>query len=203
MSADRFKSMIKLQSRALLSLAALGACAFANASAVIGFDNMTGNNGDQFLTYSEDGYDVSRTQGGLEKGFVYGSPVPSIYAGPVGSPYSAEILVKRSDSGLFKFDSVDISTNNGDTFAQAIGKKNGSFVYYQGWSANNIGFNFQTLSSNSSVEMDELYFMVSPGQGTTSVNIDNIKVCDAVPEPASMAVIGAGVAALARKRRKA
>src|ERR1700730_2217453 len=78
---------------------------------VITFDNLTGNNQDAFTSYSEGGFTVNATEGQWFKGFVYGNPVPDIFAGPLFGTTPDTIEV--TGGGLFTFGGLDLSSNGG------------------------------------------------------------------------------------------
>src|SRR4051794_23624325 len=67
-----------------------------------------------FAGETEQGFTVTPTAGSFFVGNTYGNPVPSIFAGPVGSPSVSTILVTAVAAGTpFDFESIDVSSNNG------------------------------------------------------------------------------------------
>lgn len=176
-------------------------CVVASATAnialatVITFSPLAGPTDDPYLGHSEAGFTVTPTAGSFFQALVYGNPVPSIYDGPVGQPSTAAIQVTQGGAP-FTFNSVDYSSNNGNTRYSIQGFHGASMAFNDtGVLAGVFGpFTFSTLAgAHTAVQIDRLLIQISPGAGVTSVNLDNINVGSGVPEPVTFAMLGAGL----------
>ncbi len=182
---------------------------------VITFSGLSGGNNTPFTTYTEGSFTVTPTFGSwFQDDTLYGNPAPSIYAGPIGSPVSAEILV--TGTGDFTWSSVDYSSNNGIALIQVIGELGGVVQFSEAdFVAASLppGFGFSTLNAtgtDSSAVIDSLYIAVAPAipnggpltPTTTSINLDNINLSP-IPEPGSLLLLGSGLAGVIIARRKA
>ncbi|HYN04127.1 MAG TPA: PEP-CTERM sorting domain-containing protein, partial [Vicinamibacteria bacterium] len=107
----------------------------------------------------------------------------------------------------FNFSSIDLSSNTavGSTFL-IQGFFSNVLVLSQGGAIGNFN-TFNTIASlNALVVLDRLTIFMTPGQGTTSMNLDNIVLDNApaaVPEPSVLTLMGLGLAALTRFARRA
>jgi hypothetical protein len=187
----------------IVSAFGAGLTPFSAMADVITFSGLPGPTDSPFTSYTEGKFTVTSASGSWFQGLVYGNPAPSIYDGPVFSPGVAAINV--TDTGDFTFNSVDYSSNNGASRYLIEGFLGVSMVFSQGGSlvpSLPPSFGFTTLNSGSSVLIDRLFIQVTPGGGVTSLNLDNVNVTSAVPEPFSIALLGTAVACLALGMRR-
>ena len=182
---------------------ALMAFAFAapSSAAIITFDSLVGSNGDNFTSTVELGFTVSDTSGGWVEGHAFGNPVPSIFN---ATDAVGVVDVIENTVGLFTFASVDLGNANsgaGTSISYLIeGLFMGGTVFSTSATIGSQGAFTTIASPNASAVLDTLQISIN-GTNTTSYNIDNINV-EAVPEPASLFLLGAGLLALAYSRRR-
>jgi hypothetical protein len=188
-----------------IAVMALGAAVGSVTAAVIEFDGLTGANGDPFTSYTEDGFTVDATAGDWFEAQVFGNPVPSIFAGPIGSPSLSTIDVTENGGGDFTFASVDFSSNNGTSAYSIEGLLNGVPVFLLTGTTGGFPGPWNTVNDGGTTTIDELVITLNPTGGPTSMNLDNINVSPAapVPEPSSLlaAMVGLAALGLARRRR--
>ena len=188
----------------------LGLSGRTAVAAVIDFNTLPGADLAAFTTYTENNFTVSATSGQWFNALSYGNPTPDIFLGPLNVISSGSITVTFG-GGLFSFASVDFSSNFGTSDYSVQGYQGGSLQFTQ---AGTQAINcppciFSTVSSASALAVDTLVLGFTPGNGTTSFNVDNIVVnaaTSSVPEPATFGLVClagllGGVAQLKRARR--
>ena len=192
-----------------LLLAALGTAASADT---ITFGGLGGANGDPFPSpYAENNWIVQSVAGNWFQGQDFGNPVPSVFAGPVGSPGPSNVLlITDVSNSFFNFTSADLACNNGtDCPFVFVGLVGGGTVYTNPGSVTaGPPFQFFTeVNPDSGIAIDALAIGIGPGDGTTSMNVDNIVlslVRSNVPEPSAVALLALallGMGLVARRQR--
>jgi hypothetical protein len=155
---------------------------------VIDFSNLAGPTDNPYTGSSQGGFTVTPTTTDWYQGLVYGNPLPSIYDGPVFSPGAIATISITDGGGLFNFNSVDYSSNNGGSSYDIKGLLGASVVFDQSGllSGTFSPFAFSTLlSSYAAASINDLVITVQPGTGTTSINLDNINVSAVTSVPDS------------------
>jgi len=183
---------------------ALLSASVANA-ATITFGNTVN---DPFLpteTYVEQGFQFTVVSGSQwEISSVVGNPPSALSegAGAAGS-IGNTISVVRVGGGLFTFASVDFSSWAGalSDGVDLIGLVGGNPIQSL-TGLDSSQFAFQTQNSGFTLPIDELRITIS-SIGDFGLSLDNFVLNDAaIPEPASIVLLGAALAGLAAGRRR-
>lgn len=159
----------------------------ANA-AIVTFGGLAGSNGDPFSgPYLESGFSVSTIGGQVFEGHIFGNPQPSLVVGSVfnGGP-NGSIQVVQTGGGAFSLSSFDLSAQNGVANYTVEGFLGAASVFSFGGAA---GRGFSTYAGAAG-SIDRLVFSLNPTG--SSVNIDNINLSGAVPEPLTWALLIVG-----------
>ncbi|TSA01329.1 MAG: PEP-CTERM sorting domain-containing protein [Nitrospiraceae bacterium] len=187
----------------------------------IGFSNLGGSNLSTFTSYTDHGYTVKATGGQWLEAHVFGSSIPAIVAGPIYHPGESQITVTEGGE-RFTFQGLDLTSNvAGGTSYTIAGFLGGVEVLSTSVVISSINtFNtFDMSPADSLVSVDRVTITGTPGRGTTSFNIDNIRAglgdlpptprcddpngsCQSVPEPASIMLLGAGLVGIEIWRRR-
>jgi hypothetical protein len=168
----------------------------------ITFSGLPGTNGAVYTQSTEGTFAVAATSGSWFQSLVYGNPASSIYLGPLNAPGTGTIRI-TDGAGPFKFSGLDFSSNNGPSTYDVQGYLGSSLQYEEtgAFAAAFSPFHFSSLQTGDpNVPVDALLIEVIPG-GATSVNLDNILVTTAVPEPGT-ALLGLACACLAWRHRR-
>lgn len=183
--------------------------AAAASAATVTFETMTGNSLDPFTGITENGVTVTPSDPSWLKSFtVFGNPSPFLTT----TGFEVWLDVTRG-GGLFRFTSVDLQDFTLGAFnvpsRYAIdGLLGGSVVFsLVGSLPISSSSGWATISSGSAMDIlvDSLRITLrrsaeDPATATLR-GLDNIVVAD-VPEPGSLRMLAAGLAAIALRRRR-
>jgi len=160
------------------AVAAIGLASAGNSAlaSVIDFRTLSGPDGSAFNSYNQSNFNVSVASGSWFRGTASGNPAPSIFLGPLDDPAAGSVTVTQVTTGVFTFAGVDLETNNYPASYTIMGYRQGSLVLSQSGDLNTPN-SFTTIASAApSVVLDSLTIAITPGDNTTSVNVDNINV---------------------------
>lgn len=187
---------------ATAALVSFGAQSAQSAPITIGFDALSVD-GSPYAGHSEDGFTVTPTAGDWFVGLQFGNPTPSIFAGPAFSVQGTNTV--EVTGGTFNFLSSDFACNNGSDCSASITGFLGASVLFTQVSSVTAGPPFQFFTTNNGapgVTIDKLVITLTPGNGTSSINLDNIVLDRPVPEPALMSLLALGFGGALRLRRR-
>lgn len=173
------------------------------ATTTITFDSQTGPYGSLYSGHTEGPFTVKTNVGVWYQSMQYGNPVPSVYTGPPGT-VQRSVLQITSGSGTFLFGSLDFSSNNGTSIYSIQGFLGAQQKFDQpGIMLNSPVLGFSTLWSSYSTPIDALLIDVTPGAGTTSLNLDNIVLTLVpIPEPRLVSLLALLLGAFRFRRNR-
>lgn len=171
--------------------------AFAG-TVTIGFDGLTGKGA--FTSYTQDGFTVSSSSGDWLISQTFGDPAPYIYfLSPAGSTTTASIDVTEGGSN-FTFSSIDLYSSTTKIPYTFAGLLNGSTVFTVTGVVPNTFGNFALVTNpDATLDINELEVTLEDPCCSNPVGLDNLAVVtttSTTPEPASLALVLAGLAAL-------
>ena len=176
-----------------------------SAASTITFSGLVGPTNTPLVSYSEAGFTV--TGNGFAQVLTFGNPAPDVF-GPAGA-VSGNITVTRATGGDFTFNSVDLGRPSINTpNYQFEGFLGGIAVFSSGGVLNVTIGTFGNFLSPSAAFIDTLRisYSLQGGVDLSVINVDNVNVSAAVPEPLSLLLLGTGLlgvsARLWRKSRQ-
>lgn len=170
----------------------------AGQAEIITFGGLVGGGGVPVVSYNEDGFTVGNLGSEWYEAHGIGNAVPSIFTDFVNST-NQTIVVTLTGGGLFGFNAVDLAASSVTTRYIINGQLGGVNKFVPEISGGSLGAAFTAVLGDGTILIDTLYITLI---GSGDANIDNINV-GVIPEPTSLALLGAGLLGLATLRRRA
>ncbi len=188
-----------MKTRDAVALVALVTAAGCAQGAVIGFDQLTGDNGSLMPSpYFESGFVVNPRGNVWQEAHNFGAPVPAIYsAADIGV-----LEVTMPVSSPFTFSSVDLADANVTAMAGYLIEgflQNAPVFSIQGGPLPDV---FVTIANPNPGAVIDLLRITMIRNNTTSYNVDNINVSAVPAPPVGVLLVGSVLACAARRRRR-
>ena len=179
---------------------AIAVVANVASAGVMTFDTLPGPDVAPFFSLTEDGVALSVVTGSWFQNLSGGAPAPSIYT--TVTPFNTVLSVTAALGGVFDFDSFDVGSPLGQTDSGGaylvVESLHGTPVHtFAGSTANGA---FATIGDSFDGLVDQVAIVLNFGS-YGGVAVDNIRT--SVPEAPTLALLGAGLAALLASRRRA
>lgn len=178
----------------------LALVADAAPAGVMTFDTLAGPDGAPFFSLSEDGVALGIASGNWYQLLSGGAPAPSIYT--TVTPFNTTLSVTAALGGVFDFQSFDVGsplgqTDAGGTYLVTEYLQGAPVFVFGGSTANGA---FTTVADSFDGLVDHVAILLNFGS-YGGVAVDNVRT--SVPEPPTLVLLGAGVAALLGSRKRA